>query len=62
VAEPWNHNIHYHRLVLGAVPPGALKVLRAGPAPLTLVSLGACSSGLVPSAYVSQTKETGNAS
>jgi SAM-dependent methyltransferase len=30
VAEPWNHNIHYHRLVLGAVPPGARRALDAG--------------------------------
>jgi SAM-dependent methyltransferase len=30
VAEPWNHNIHYHRLVLGAVPPGARVALDVG--------------------------------
>ena len=30
MAEPWNHNIHYHRLVLDAVPPGARHALDVG--------------------------------
>ncbi len=28
--ERWNHNIHYHRLVLAAVPAGARRVLDVG--------------------------------
>jgi SAM-dependent methyltransferase len=30
VAEPWNHNIHYHRLILDAIPPGARHALDVG--------------------------------
>ena len=29
-ADPWNHNIHYHRLILDAVPPGARRALDVG--------------------------------
>jgi 2-polyprenyl-3-methyl-5-hydroxy-6-metoxy-1,4-benzoquinol methylase len=29
-AERWNHNIHYHPLVLEAVPPGARRALDVG--------------------------------
>src|SRR5258706_9329043 len=28
--ERWNHNIHYHRLILDAVPPGCQRVLDVG--------------------------------
>jgi SAM-dependent methyltransferase len=28
--QRWNHNIHYHRLVLAAVPPGCQRVLDVG--------------------------------
>jgi len=28
--SPWNHNIHYHRLLEGAVPPGARRVVDVG--------------------------------
>lgn len=28
--DRWNHNIHYHRLVLGALPPGCDSVLDVG--------------------------------
>ncbi len=30
MAEPWNHNIHYHGLVLRAIPPGARRALDVG--------------------------------
>ncbi|MFE0421629.1 class I SAM-dependent methyltransferase [Streptomyces sp. NPDC058953] len=30
MTEYWNHNTHYHPLVLGAVPPGAAKALDIG--------------------------------
>ncbi|HEX8671119.1 MAG TPA: class I SAM-dependent methyltransferase, partial [Longimicrobium sp.] len=30
MAEPWNHNIHYHRLILDAIPPGARHALDVG--------------------------------
>jgi SAM-dependent methyltransferase len=30
VAEPWNHNIHYHRLILDAIPPAARRALDVG--------------------------------
>ena len=26
----WNHDVHHHRLVLAAVPPGAARALDAG--------------------------------
>jgi SAM-dependent methyltransferase len=26
----WNHNLHYHRVILGAVPPGAARALDVG--------------------------------
>lgn len=26
----WNHNLHYHRIVLGAIPPGAQRALDVG--------------------------------
>jgi hypothetical protein len=29
-ASRWNHNIHYHRLVLAAVPPGSRTALDVG--------------------------------
>ncbi|GAA2099695.1 MULTISPECIES: class I SAM-dependent methyltransferase [Brevibacterium] len=29
-AHPWNHNIHYHRLILDAVPAGAHSALDVG--------------------------------
>jgi SAM-dependent methyltransferase len=29
-AEAWNHNGHYHRIVLGAVPPGCARALDVG--------------------------------
>lgn len=28
--QRWNHNIHYHRLILAAVPPGCQRVLDVG--------------------------------
>lgn len=28
--QRWNHSIHYHRLILGAVPPGCQRVLDVG--------------------------------
>ena len=28
--QRWNHNIHYHRLILQAVPPGCQRVLDVG--------------------------------
>jgi SAM-dependent methyltransferase len=28
--EPWNHNIHYHPLILGAVPDGCQRGLDVG--------------------------------
>jgi len=36
VAEPWNHNNHYHPLILAAVPPGSQRALDVG-----------CGSGLL---------------
>ena len=30
VAAPWNHNIHYHRVLLDAVPPHARRALDVG--------------------------------
>ena len=30
VPEPWNHNVHYHRVILGAVPPGCRCALDVG--------------------------------
>jgi SAM-dependent methyltransferase len=27
---PWNHNVHYHRVILGAVPPGCQRALDVG--------------------------------
>ena len=29
-AEPWNHNLHYHRVILGAVPAGCDRALDVG--------------------------------
>jgi SAM-dependent methyltransferase len=29
-AEPWNHNRHYHRVILDAVPPGCERALDVG--------------------------------
>jgi len=34
---PWNHNLHYHRLLLDAVPAGAARVLDVGCGEGTLV-------------------------
>ena len=28
--QRWNHNTHYHRLILGAVPPGCQRALEVG--------------------------------
>jgi SAM-dependent methyltransferase len=28
--QPWSHNAHYHRVVLGAVPPGCVRALDLG--------------------------------
>lgn len=28
--ERWNHNVHYHRLILDAIPPGARRALDVG--------------------------------
>ena len=28
--ERWNHNLHYHRLILTAIPPGARRALDVG--------------------------------
>ena len=28
--EPWSHNLHYHRVILGAVPPGCERALDVG--------------------------------
>ncbi|HEX8830491.1 MAG TPA: class I SAM-dependent methyltransferase [Longimicrobium sp.] len=30
MADPWNHNIHYHGLILRAIPPGARRALDVG--------------------------------
>ncbi len=30
MAAPWNHNIHYHPLILAAVPPGSQRALDVG--------------------------------
>ena len=30
MSEPWNHNIHYHGLVLGSIPVGAQRALDVG--------------------------------
>jgi len=28
--EPWNHNIHYHRVILDSIPPGCVRALDVG--------------------------------
>lgn len=28
--EPWNHNVHYHPVVLGAIPRNAVRALDVG--------------------------------
>jgi SAM-dependent methyltransferase len=28
--EPWNHNVHYHRVILDAIPPGCARALDVG--------------------------------
>jgi SAM-dependent methyltransferase len=28
--EPWNHNVHYHRVILDSVPPGGARALDVG--------------------------------
>ena len=28
--EPWSHNLHYHRVILGAIPPGCGRALDVG--------------------------------
>ena len=28
--EPWNHNVHYHRVILDSIPPGCARALDVG--------------------------------
>ncbi|UQI46056.1 class I SAM-dependent methyltransferase [Streptomyces sp. HU2014] len=44
-AEVWNHNVHYHRLVLAAVPPGCAAALDVG-----------CGDGLLARALASRAR------
>jgi SAM-dependent methyltransferase len=30
VTDPWSHNLHYHRVIMAAVPPGCLRALDVG--------------------------------
>ena len=30
VPEPWNHNVHYHRVIIDSIPPGCARALDVG--------------------------------
>lgn len=38
--EPWSHNLHYHRMILEAIPPGCERALDVGCGTGALTSWG----------------------